>query len=101
MKDGPPFTFSVNHLPKLSVGCPIPVAAGKRFPQARRTMAWKECHVIDERLRFVARLLEGEKDGLMPLTNTNSPSDAQSRPDTNVESRDNTCRVGPARTTMC
>jgi hypothetical protein len=26
-------------------------------------MPWKECHVMDERLRFVARLLEGEKDG--------------------------------------
>ena len=24
-------------------------------------MPWKECHVKDERLRFVARLLEGEK----------------------------------------
>jgi hypothetical protein len=24
-------------------------------------MPWKECHVVDERLRFVARLLEGEK----------------------------------------
>ena len=24
-------------------------------------MPWKECHVTDERLRFVARLLEGEK----------------------------------------
>src|SRR6187399_1737116 len=24
-------------------------------------MPWKECHVLDERLRFVARLLEGEK----------------------------------------
>ena len=23
-------------------------------------MPWKECHVMDERLRFVARLLEGE-----------------------------------------
>ena len=23
-------------------------------------MPWKECHVVDERLRFVARLLEGE-----------------------------------------
>ena len=22
-------------------------------------MPWKECHVMDERLRFVARLLEG------------------------------------------
>src|SRR5207249_11242685 len=24
-------------------------------------LPWKECHVMDERLRFVARLLEGEK----------------------------------------
>jgi transposase len=24
-------------------------------------MPWKECHVMDERLRFVARLLKGEK----------------------------------------
>ncbi len=24
-------------------------------------MPWKECHVMDERLRFIARLLEGEK----------------------------------------
>ena len=24
-------------------------------------MPWKACHVMDERLRFVARLLEGEK----------------------------------------
>ena len=24
-------------------------------------MPWKECHVVDERLRFIARLLEGEK----------------------------------------
>src|SRR5437870_1973869 len=24
-------------------------------------MPWKECHVMDERLRFVARLLEGDK----------------------------------------
>ena len=24
-------------------------------------MPWKECHVMDERLRLVARLLEGEK----------------------------------------
>ena len=24
-------------------------------------MPWKECHVMDERLRFAARLLEGEK----------------------------------------
>ena len=25
-------------------------------------MPWKECHVMDERLRFVARLLEGEQN---------------------------------------
>ena len=24
-------------------------------------MPWKECHVMDECLRFVARLLDGEK----------------------------------------
>jgi len=24
-------------------------------------MPWKECHVMDERLRFVARLLDGER----------------------------------------
>ena len=24
-------------------------------------MPWKECHVMDERLRFVARLLDGDK----------------------------------------
>jgi hypothetical protein len=24
-------------------------------------MPWKECHIMDEPLRFVARLLEGEK----------------------------------------
>ena len=24
-------------------------------------MPWKECHVRDERLRFLARLVEGEK----------------------------------------
>ena len=27
-------------------------------------MPWKECHVMDERLRFVARLLEAEKTPL-------------------------------------
>src|SRR5258707_15307542 len=31
------------------------------LPLHRRGMPWKECHVMDERLRFVARLLEGEK----------------------------------------
>jgi transposase len=30
-------------------------------PKAQEGMPWKECHVMDERLRFVARLLEGEK----------------------------------------
>src|SRR3989454_8662912 len=30
-------------------------------PSQEGGMPWKECHVIDERLRFVARLLEGEK----------------------------------------
>ena len=24
-------------------------------------MPWKECHVVDERLRFIGRLLDGEK----------------------------------------
>ena len=24
-------------------------------------MPWKKCHVVDERLRFIARLLDGEK----------------------------------------
>jgi len=24
-------------------------------------MAWKKCHVLDERLRFVARLIDGEQ----------------------------------------
>jgi len=24
-------------------------------------MPWKECHVVDERVRFVARLLDGDK----------------------------------------
>src|SRR5262245_6950070 len=28
-------------------------------------MPWKECHVMDERLRFVARLMEGEKMALL------------------------------------
>ena len=24
-------------------------------------MPWKECHIVEERLRFIARLLDGEK----------------------------------------
>src|SRR5512132_1006848 len=34
---------------------------GDTLPPAGGGMPWKECHVMDERLRFVARLLEGEK----------------------------------------
>jgi len=34
-------------------------------------MPWKECHVMDERLRFVARLLEGEK--MAPLCAERAP----------------------------
>src|ERR1051325_5849442 len=34
---------------------------GDTLPPAGGAMPWKECHVMDERLRFVARLLEGEK----------------------------------------
>ena len=30
-------------------------------------MPWKECHIMDERMRFVARLLEGEKEKLLRL----------------------------------
>ena len=26
-------------------------------------MPWKECNAMDERLRFVAKLLDGEKNG--------------------------------------
>jgi hypothetical protein len=28
-------------------------------------MPWKECSVMDERIRFVARLLEGEEMGAL------------------------------------
>ena len=34
---------------------------GDTLPPTGGGMPWKECHVMDERLRFVARLLEGEK----------------------------------------
>src|SRR5258705_12747684 len=34
---------------------------GDTLPPPGGGMPWKECHVMDERLRFVARLLEGEK----------------------------------------
>src|SRR6188508_1593332 len=34
---------------------------GDTLPPKGGGMPWKECHVMDERLRFVARLLEGEK----------------------------------------
>jgi hypothetical protein len=29
-------------------------------------MPWKECNAMDERLRFVAKLLDGEKMSVMP-----------------------------------
>ena len=34
---------------------------GDTLPLQGGGMPWKECHVMDERLRFVARLLDGEK----------------------------------------
>src|SRR5499425_2398623 len=34
---------------------------GDTLPPPGGGMPWKECHIMDERLRFVARLLEGEK----------------------------------------
>src|SRR3954469_14364775 len=34
---------------------------GDTLPPLGGGMPWKECHIMDERLRFVARLLEGEK----------------------------------------
>src|SRR5258708_3849082 len=34
---------------------------GDTLPPPGGGMPWKECHVMDERLRFVARLLDGEK----------------------------------------
>src|SRR6478736_7883340 len=34
---------------------------GDTLPPPGGGMPWKECHVMDDRLRFVARLLEGEK----------------------------------------
>jgi putative transposase len=34
---------------------------GDTLPLKAQEMPWKECHVMDERLRFVARLVEGEK----------------------------------------
>jgi hypothetical protein len=30
-------------------------------PAKEVSMPWKECSVMDERLRFIARLLEGER----------------------------------------
>src|SRR5258708_40203886 len=34
---------------------------GDTLPPPGGGMPWKECHVMDERCRFVARLLDGEK----------------------------------------
>ena len=48
----------------LSRGSTHCSASGRRMsiPSiARGGMPWKECHVMDERLRLVARLLEGER----------------------------------------
>ena len=36
-------------------------------------MPWKECHVMDERLQFVARLLDGEKMVSLHLRFPRSP----------------------------
>ena len=34
-------------------------------------MPWKECNVVEERLRFIARLLDGEKMWFYPeIVNT-------------------------------
>src|ERR1700716_367160 len=34
---------------------------GETFPLGEEVMPWKECSVMDERVRFVGRLLDGEK----------------------------------------
>jgi hypothetical protein len=34
---------------------------GDTLPFGEGVMPWKECSVMDERVRFVARLLDGEK----------------------------------------
>jgi hypothetical protein len=36
------------------------VTASPRRAWGKLSMPWKECSVVEERLRFVARLLEGE-----------------------------------------
>ena len=59
-------------------------------------MPWKECHVMDERVRFVARLLDGEKMAvrqpfgaglLVPLENlvTRLPRDPELFADHRIE----------------
>jgi hypothetical protein len=58
-------------------------------------MPWKECHVVDERLRFIARLLDGENaqssaDWCLPLL----PSCSQGRV---TESRSTQLRPFPTR----
>ena len=52
-------------------------------------MPWKECHVVDERLRFVARLLDGEK--MRPLCREFGIS-----PKTGYKIRDRYLADGPA-----
>jgi hypothetical protein len=44
-------------------------------------MPWKECHVMDERLQFVARRLDGEKMAALPSTPRSiSATSTQRRP---------------------
>ena len=53
---------------RLAGGC------GRRIAQAMAfAMPWKECHVVDELLRFVARLLEGEKMAPLWVPEQHSP----------------------------
>jgi hypothetical protein len=53
-------------------------------------MPWKECHIMDERLRFVARLLDGEKMGRLVGScspATDNDGHATKRPSTFFEHR--------------
>ena len=55
---------SVNSLPKRLSCTGLYSDIGKR----EVAMPWKESSVMDERLRFIARLLEGEAMGIEPTT---------------------------------
>ena len=59
---GAPSPFSRAVLPETYVTA-YSGHMGDTFALTGGGMPWKECHVMDERLRFVARLLEGENDG--------------------------------------